>query len=113
MLDPPIRSKSSGTLVTSRSGNAVQERTSVVSGFDRAFLAIIDANITTIIAAVVLYIFGTGTIKGFAVTLGLGIIISMLSAVFGTHYMLKAPIGLNIRNPKLYGASMRGGNKDA
>lgn len=83
------------------------------SGFKRAFTAILDGNVTTFIVAVILFIFGTGTIQGFAVTLGLGIIISMLTAVVVTRFLLKALIGLNIRNPKLYGASLKGGKDNA
>ncbi len=83
------------------------------AGFKRAFTAILDGNVTTFIVAVILYIFGTGTIQGFAVTLGLGIIVSMITAVFVTRFLLKALIGLNIRNPKLYGASLKGGKQDA
>lgn len=86
---------------------------SIESGFKRAFSAILDGNVTTIIAAVVLYIFGTGTIQGFAVTLGLGIVVSMFTAIVVTRFMLKALIGLDIRNPKLYGASLRGGKENA
>ena len=58
------------------------------SGFDKAFATIADANITTFIAAIVLFTVGTGPIKGFAVTLGIGIITSMFTAVFATRYML-------------------------
>ncbi|MBQ6907531.1 MAG: protein translocase subunit SecD, partial [Clostridia bacterium] len=94
-----------------RSGKTVGASTE--AGFKRAFTAIIDGNVTTFIVAVILYIFGTGTIQGFAVTLGLGIIISMITAVFVTRFLLKALIGLNIRNPKLYGASLKGGKQDA
>lgn len=83
------------------------------SGFKRAFTAILDGNVTTFIVAVILFIFGTGTIQGFAVTLGLGIIISMLTAVVVTRFLLNALIGLNIRNPKLYGASLKGGKDNA
>ena len=86
---------------------------STESGFKRAFTAILDGNITTLIVAVILFVFGTGTIQGFAVTLGLGIIISMLTAVIVTRFLLKALIGLNIRNPKLYGASLKGGKENA
>lgn len=78
-------------------------RAAVDSGFDRAFSAIIDANITTLIAAVVLYCFGTGPIQGFAITLGLGTVISMFSAIVITKFLLKAVVGLNIRNTALYG----------
>lgn len=54
----------------------------VDSGFDRAFTAIFDANITTLITAIVLYIFGTGPIQGFAVTVGIGVVASMFTALF-------------------------------
>lgn len=83
------------------------------SGFKRAFTAILDGNVTTFIVAVILFIFGTGTIQGFAVTLGLGIVISMFTAVVITRFLLKSLIGLNIRNPKLYGASLKGGKQNA
>ncbi len=79
-------------------------RASVDSGFNRAFTAILDSNITTIIAAVVLYLFGTGTIKGFAITLGIGTIVSMFTAIFVTRFLLRQMIGFNIKNPKLYSA---------
>lgn len=58
------------------------------SGYSKAFVAIIDSNITTMIAAVVLFWLGTGTIKGFAVTLSIGIIVSMFSAIFVTKLLL-------------------------
>jgi preprotein translocase subunit SecD len=54
----------------------------VENGFSRAFITILDANITTVITAVVLYNFGTGPIKGFAVTLMIGILASMFTALF-------------------------------
>ena len=55
------------------------------AGFARATLAITDSNLTTIIAAVVLYQFGTGPIRGFAVTLTLGVVASMFTAIFVSH----------------------------
>ena len=64
-------------------------RLSMEAGFKRAFTTIFDSNITTIIAALVLFFFGTGTIKGFAITLGLGVVLSMLTAITLTQYMLK------------------------
>ena len=79
-------------------------RASVDAGFNRAFTAILDSNVTTLIAAVVLYLFGTGTIKGFAVTLGIGTIVSMFTAIFVTRFLLRQMIGFNIKNPKLYSA---------
>ncbi len=75
------------------------------AGFHRALVAIIDANVTTAIAAVVLYIFGTGTIKGFAITLGIGIIVSMFTAIVLTKFLLKAFFGLNVKNRWFYGLS--------
>lgn len=82
-------------------------KTSVLSGFNRAFLAIIDSNVTTIIAAVVLYIFGTGTIQGFAVTLAIGTIVSMFTAIFITKYLLMLIVDLKVKNPVLYGAKKK------
>jgi len=57
-------------------------RAAVEAGFDRAFSAILDANVTTIVAALVLFQFGTGPVKGFAVTLTIGIVVSMFTAIF-------------------------------
>ena len=76
---------------------------SIDAGFHRALTAIIDSNVTTIIAAVVLYIGGTGAIRGFAVTLGIGVLVSMLTAIFITRFLIRQMIGLKIKNPKLYG----------
>lgn len=58
------------------------------SGFDRALVTIIDSNITTLIAAVVLFVFGSGSIQGFAVTLTIGIVVSMFTAVFVSRFLL-------------------------
>ncbi|MBQ6999014.1 MAG: protein translocase subunit SecD [Clostridia bacterium] len=86
-------------------------RASVEAGFKRAFSAIVDSNITTLIAAAVLYYFGTGTIKGFAVTLFIGTIVSMFTAIFVTRFLLKQMIGFNLKNPKLYSA-VKGGKQN-
>lgn len=86
-------------------------RAAVDAGFKRAFTAIIDSNITTLIAAAVLYYFGTGTIQGFAITLFIGTIVSMFTAIFVTKFLLKQIVGLNIRNPKVY-CPVKGGNKN-
>ena len=75
---------------------------SVKKGFANALSAIIDANITTIIAAVVLYAFGTGSIRGFALTLGIGVATSMFTAIFVTHKLLDIFVDLGIKNQKLY-----------
>ena len=86
-----------------RSGKTV--RASVDSGFKRAFSAILDSNVTTLISAVVLGIFGTGTIRGFAITLGVGVVVSMFTAITITRFLLRRMIGLQIINKWLYGVS--------
>ncbi|MBQ3038832.1 MAG: protein translocase subunit SecD [Clostridia bacterium] len=73
-------------------------KATVQSGFHKAFSAILDSNITTIITCVVLYLSGIGTVRGFAVTLGLGVIVSMLTAVVITKFLLKQLVHLNIKN---------------
>lgn len=76
------------------------------AGFSRAFTTIFDSNITTLIAAAVLFFMGTGPVKGFAITLGLGIILSMFTAITFTQYLLKLLISSNIfKSGKVYGAS--------
>ncbi len=67
-------------------------------GYEKAFSAIIDANVTTLIAAVILFSMGSGPVKGFAVTLGLGIITSVFTAIWVTRIMLAT--WLKMRNPK-------------
>lgn len=86
-------------------------KASMELGFDRAFIAIIDANITTMIAAIVLYYFGTGTVQGFAVTLAIGTLVSMFTAIIVTKFLLRQMVNLNLRNAKLY-AGVKGGKKD-
>lgn len=78
-------------------------RASVESGFKRAFTAILDSNITTIIAGVVLMIFGAGSIKGFAITLTIGVVASMFTAVVVTRFLLRQMVGLNFTRRSLYG----------
>ena len=75
---------------------------SIKKGFANALTAIVDANVSTIIAAVVLYVFGTGTIRGFALTLGIGVATSMFTAIFVTHKLLDIFANLGIKNQKLY-----------
>lgn len=62
-------------------------------GYDNAMRAILDANITSLIAAIILYAYGTGPIKGFAITLSIGILASMLTAILGTHGVYHAAMG--------------------
>lgn len=72
-------------------GNTVQG--SIHEGYDKALSSIMDANITTLIAAVVLFAFGTGPIKGFAITLSLGIMTSMFTSVIGTRTIVNLVFG--------------------
>ncbi len=78
---------------------------SVNAGFKRAIVAVIDSNITTVIASVVLYFFGTGTVKSFAITLFIGIVVSMITAITLTKFLLKRIVGFGVKNPWLYGLS--------
>ena len=78
-------------------------RAAIDAGFNRAFSAILDSNVTTLIAAFVLYFMGTGTVKGFALTLGIGVVLSMFTAVTVTKFLLKRMADFRITNPKLYG----------
>lgn len=82
-------------------GNSV--RAAVKAGFSKALSAILDGNITTLIATVVLMILGSGSIKGFAVTLMLGIVLSMFTALFVTKMLLNSFLELGVQNPKMYG----------
>lgn len=82
-------------------GNGV--RAAVKAGFSKALSAILDGNITTLIATVVLMILGSGSIKGFAVTLMLGIVLSMFTALFVTKMLLNSFLELGVQNPKMYG----------
>ncbi|HHZ16228.1 MAG TPA: protein translocase subunit SecD [Clostridia bacterium] len=85
--------------------NGKSLRAGVDAGFARAFWTIFDSNVTTLLAAAVLFYFGSGSIKGFAVTLSVGIICSMFTAITFTRFMLKLMVESGIaKNPKLYGA---------
>ncbi|KJR48527.1 Protein-export membrane protein SecD [Desulfosporosinus sp. I2] len=70
-------------------------RAGVESGFSRAFITVIDAHVTTLIAAVTLYYFGTGSIKGFALTLGVGILASLFTAITFTRLVLRWTVGIS------------------
>jgi preprotein translocase subunit SecD len=79
-----------------RAGHSVA--TAVVNGFDRAFITIIDTHVTTILSAVILYLYGSGPIRGFAVTLILGLLINLFSAVFVSRTIF---MWMLQRNPNL------------
>ncbi len=79
-------------------------RVSVEYGFKKAFATILDSNVTTLIAGVVLIIFGTGSIRGFAITLSIGILASMFTAITFTRFILNNLVESNmITNKKFYG----------
>lgn len=82
-------------------GNTV--KVAVKAGFHKAMSAILDGNITTLIAAAVLWIMASGSVKGFAQTLALGIILSMFTALVITRLLLNTFVNLGATNPKLYG----------
>ena len=68
-------------------------QTAIQEGFSRAFVTIVDANVTTLIASVVLYAIGTGPVKGFAITLSIGILTSMFTAILGTRAIINLMYG--------------------
>ena len=77
-------------------------QTAIRDGFSRAFITIFDANVTTLIAALILYIIGTGPVKGFAITLSIGIVTSMFTAIMCTRAMVNIVYGnKNIKELKI------------
>ena len=83
------------------SGNSVH--TAIKSGFSKAFSAIFDGNITTLIASFVLMWLGSGTVKGFAYTLAIGIVASMFTALVVSRFIIHALYAVGITDPKFYG----------
>lgn len=83
-------------------------RVAVDVAFDKALSAILDGNITTLIASGVLYYLGSGLIKSFAQTLAIGIIISMFTAIFLTKFIMKMLINMGLNKPALYGTGKEG-----
>lgn len=75
----------------------------IESGFRKAFSAILDGNVTTLIAATVLFVLGSGSVRGFAETLAIGVILSMFSALVVSRIISRAFVGLGIRSEKYYG----------
>jgi len=85
-----------------RSGKTL--RASIDLGFKRAFTAILDGNMTTLIVAVILYIFGTGSMVSFAYTLSIGVLISFFTSMTLTRIMMKSVAEFDIaKKPWLYG----------
>ncbi len=85
-----------------RAGRAI--RAAMRTGFKNAMSAILDANVTTLIAAIVLMFFGTGSIQGFAKTLLLGVVTSMFTAVVVTRFLMKQVINLGVANKRMFAA---------
>jgi preprotein translocase subunit SecD len=86
-----------------RAGKTI--RAAVEAGFNRAIITVMDANVTTLIATAVLYKLGTGPVRGFAVTLSIGIFASILTAIILTRFLLREVVATgSIRSPKLFGA---------
>ena len=82
-------------------------RMSMESGFRRALATIVDANMSVMITAAILFVLGSGPVRGFAITLGLGVAISMVTAVFVSRYLLRMLIECNLTNhPFWYGANV-------
>ena len=84
-------------------GAGVSVRSAIKAGFSKAFSAIFDGNITTLIAAFVLMWLGSGTVKGFAYTLALGIVISMFTSLVVSRLIVNALYAVGIHDPKFYG----------
>ncbi len=72
--------------------NGVTPQTAITKGFEKAFSAIADSNVTTLIAGIVLWVFGTGPIRGFAVVLSLGIVTSMFTSLLGSRALTDADL---------------------
>ena len=96
------------TRIKEEIGDGKSVDAAIKAGFSKALSAIIDGNITTIIAAIVLFALGSGTVKGFATTLGLGIVVSMFTALFITRTALNSFYVLGAKNAKLYGSKKDG-----
>lgn len=83
-------------------------RAAIDAGFKRAFTAIFDSNVCTILTCVILFNYGTGPIRGFALTLGIGVVISMFTAITVTRTFLFSLVGMSwATNPALYGLSQK------
>ena len=84
-----------------REGKSIKK--AIEGGYANAMSAIVDANITTLIAAFALFAYGTGTIKGFAITMAIGILASMLTAILGTHGIWEYLLTVKKITPKYFG----------
>jgi preprotein translocase subunit SecD len=82
-----------------KSGASISK--AIQDGYKNAMNAIIDANVTTLLVAVILYVYGTGPIKGFAITISIGILASMITAIIGTHGIYDALMGKMVKNKNI------------
>ncbi len=96
------------TRIKEEIGTGKTVRSSIKLGFSKALSAIVDGNVTTIIAAIVLYFLGSGTVKGFAQTLAIGIILSMITALFVTKFILNAFFAIGCDKVGMYGSKKDG-----
>ena len=80
--------------------------TAISSGFDRAWTSIFDSNVTTLLTCVILYFLGTGVVQGFALTLGIGVLVSMFTAITVTRNFMHIVFGTGeLKYPALFGLS--------
>ena len=91
------------TRIKEELGNGKATDKAIKAGFEKALSAILDGNITPLLAAAVLYLRGTGTVRSFATTLAIGIVVSLITALFVTRALLNAFYEFGAENPKLYG----------
>ena len=91
------------TRIKEEIGKGKTVESAIKTGFAKALSAIVDGNVTTLIAALVLFWRGSGTVKGFAMTLGIGIVLSMFTALFVTRFILRSLFRLGFQSPKMYG----------
>ena len=93
-------------IITERIREALREGASIPKaiedGYENAIRAIVDSNVTTLLVAVILYAYGTGPIKGFAVTISIGIITSMITGILGTHGIYQAILARGIKGKDTY-----------
>ena len=87
--------------------NGRHMKAAVRAGFKNAMSAVLDANVTTLIAAIVLLFYGTGSIQGFAKTLLLGVVVSMFTAVVVTRFLMKNIVNIGVTNEKLFTAGVK------
>ncbi|MBR2259168.1 MAG: protein translocase subunit SecD [Blautia sp.] len=87
-------------------GNGISVNNAITSGFSKAFSAIFDGNVTTLIAAFVLMWLGSGPVKGFAYTLAMGIVVSMFTALVVARFLMRAIYAAGVRDKKFYGSTV-------